>query len=115
MIAEFARRRTRILKGLREIPGVECLAPQGTFYVFPNVANCAACTRKSDGTPDTLRMARELLEREHLVVIPGEAFGAAGYLRVSYATSIERIEEGLRRLGSFFRAPAAVSAAASRA
>jgi aspartate aminotransferase len=115
MIAEFARRRTRILEGLRKIAGVECLAPQGTFYVFPNVANCAACAQKPDGTPDTLLMARELLEREHVVVIPGEAFGAAGYLRVSYATSTERIEEGLRRLNSFFRTTTAVSAAASHA
>jgi aspartate aminotransferase len=115
MLAEFARRRERILKGLREIAGVECLAPQGTFYVFPNVANCASCAQKPDGTPDTLLVARELLEREHAVVIPGEAFGAPGYLRVSYATSMERIEEGLRRLGRFFRVPAAVSTAASRA
>jgi aspartate aminotransferase len=114
MIAEFARRRTRILEGLRAIAGLECLAPQGTFYVFPNVADCAACAKKSDGSPDTLAVARELLEHEHVVVIPGEAFGAPGYLRVSYATSTERIEEGLRRFGRFFRAPAAVSSAASR-
>jgi aspartate aminotransferase len=47
-------------------------------------------------------MARELLEREHVAVVPGDAFGAPGHLRFSYATSLERIEEGLRRLTRFF-------------
>jgi aspartate aminotransferase len=113
MIAEFARRRTRIVAGLREIPGVTCLEPEGTFYAFPNVSACHACGKKADGTPDTLQVARELLEHEHVVVIPGEAFGAPGCLRVSYATSMERIEEGLRRMGNFFRANRPVSTAAT--
>jgi len=54
------------------------------------------------GAQDTAALARLLLEREHLAVVPGEAFGAPGFLRFSYATSIERIEEGLRRLERFF-------------
>ncbi len=53
-------------------------------------------------TERTAGLARQLLEREHVAVVPGEAFGAPGYLRFSYATSMERIEEGLRRLERFF-------------
>jgi len=99
MLAEYARRRARILEGLRAIPGVTCTAPDGAFYVFPNVT---ARLGNGSGAQDTATLARLLLEREHLAVVPGEAFGAPGFLRFSYATSIERIEEGLRRLERFF-------------
>jgi aspartate aminotransferase len=106
MLAEYARRRARILEGLRVIPGVTCNAPEGAFYVFPNVAACAGNGSPravpASAPPDTTALARQLLEREHLVVVPGEAFGAPGFLRISYATSLERIEEGLRRLERFF-------------
>lgn len=106
MLAEYSRRRARIVAGLRAIPGVRCNEPQGAFYVFPSVAACqmngAPLPRTASGEPDTSQVARELLEREKVAVVPGEGFGAAGYLRISYATSLERIEEGLRRLGRFF-------------
>ena len=97
MLAEYARRRARILEGLRAIRGISCNDPQGAFYVFPNFA-----ARLRDGAPDTTSLARQLLEREHIVVVPGEAFGAPDFLRFSYATSMDRIEEGLRRLERFF-------------
>ena len=99
MLAEYARRRARILEGLRAIPGITCTAPEGAFYVFPNVA---ARLGNGSGAQDTAALARQLLEREHVVVVPGEAFGAPGFLRISYATAMERIEEGLRRLERFF-------------
>jgi len=105
MLAEYARRRARILAGLRAIPGVTCTAPDGAFYVFPNVAarlGNGSGALAAIGAQDTAALARLLLEREHLAVVPGEAFGAPGFLRFSYATSIERIEEGLRRLERFF-------------
>ena len=108
MIGEFAKRRSRIIAGLREIPGVTCHEPDGSFYVFPNVAAAAPGV-------NTVQLAKELLEQAHVAVIPGDAFGAPGYLRISYATSMETIEEGLRRLNRFFRAQtAAVSSAANR-
>jgi aspartate aminotransferase len=97
MLAEYARRRELILAGLRAIPGVTCTAPQGAFYVFPNVS-----AHTNAEMPDDTAIARQLLEREHVAVVPGEAFGAPGHVRISYATSIERIEEGLRRLTRFF-------------
>jgi aspartate aminotransferase len=97
MLAEYARRRERILAGLRAIPGVTCTAPQGAFYVFPNIS-----AHFGPGMPDDTAAAKQLLDREHVAVVPGEAFGARGHLRISYATSMDRIEEGLRRLGRFF-------------
>jgi aspartate aminotransferase len=97
MQAEYARRREHILAGLRAIPGVTCTPPMGAFYVFPNVA-----AHFNPQMPDTTAVAKQLLEREHVAVTPGEAFGAPGFLRLSYATSMERIDEGLRRLARFF-------------
>ena len=99
MLAEYARRRACIVAGLRAIRGVACNEPQGAFYVFPNVA---ARLSNAAGAEDTTTLARQLLERLHVVVVPGEAFGAPGFLRFSYATSMDRIEEGLRRLERFF-------------
>jgi aspartate aminotransferase len=97
MLAEYTRRRERILAGVRAISGVTCTAPQGAFYIFPNVS-----AHLTSALPDSTAVARQLLEREHVAVVPGDAFGAPGHLRLSYATSMERIEEGLRRLTRFF-------------
>jgi len=107
MLAEYEKRRNRIVEGLRAIAGITCEWPGGAFYAFPNVsahlgegghAHAKTCTD----------LSKLLLEKAHVAVVPGEAFGAPGYLRLSYATSIERIEEGLRRLERFFsRAEAA--------
>ena len=97
MLAEYARRRQRIVAGLRAIPGVTCTAPQGAFYVFPNVS-----AHLNSDMPNDMALAKQLLEREHVAVVPGEAFGGPGHVRISYATSMERIEEGLRRISRFF-------------
>jgi len=97
MLAEYARRRERIVAGLCAIPGITCNAPSGAFYVFPNIS-----AHFSKDMPDDTAAATQLLDREQVAVVPGEAFGAPGYLRLSYATSMDRIDEGLRRLGRFF-------------
>lgn len=97
MLAEYSRRRNRIVSGLRAIPGVTCVEPGGAFYAFPSVA-----AHLGNGVADTTALCKQLLERQHLVAVPGDAFGAPGYIRLSYATSIDRIEEGLRRLEKFF-------------
>jgi aspartate aminotransferase len=97
MLAEYARRRECILGGLRAIAGITCTAPEGAFYVFPNIS-----AHLTAAVPSDTAAAKLLLEREHVAVVPGAAFGAPGYIRISYATSIERIEEGLRRFARFF-------------
>lgn len=98
MLAEYDRRRQRIVAGLRAIPEIRCALPQGAFYVYPNVA---AYLRK-DGLADTTVLATRLLEEAHVALVPGPAFGTNNHVRISYATSLEQIEEGLLRLKEFF-------------
>jgi aspartate aminotransferase len=103
MLAEYAKRRKRIVEGLRAIPGVSCEMPGGAFYAFPNVAaHLANGTSGHALAKDTTELAKLLLDKARVALVPGDAFGAPGYLRLSYATSIERIEEGLRRMERFF-------------
>jgi len=106
MLEEYAKRRKRMVEGLREIPGVACEWPGGAFYAFPNVsAHLQGAHRLAKNSTE---LAKELLDKAHVALVPGEAFGAPGFLRLSYATSLERIEDGLRRLSKFFtRAEAA--------
>jgi len=107
MLAEYAKRRKRIVEGLRAIPGVTCEWPGGAFYAFPNISAHLG-DGKNAAAKNCTELAKLLLEKAHVALVPGEAFGAPGFLRLSYATSIERIEEGLRRLEKFFsRAEAA--------
>ncbi len=109
MLAEYAKRRKRIVEGLRAISGVTCEWPGGAFYAFPNISeHLSKVGGKQALAKSCTEISKMLLDKAHVAVVPGEAFGAPGYLRLSYATSIERIEEGLRRLERFFaRAEAA--------
>ena len=107
MLAEYAKRRKRIVEGLRAIPGVTCEWPGGAFYAFPNVSAHLG-EGKNAVAKNCTELSKLLLEKAHVALVAGEAFGAPGFLRLSYATAIERIEEGLRRLEKFFsRAEAA--------
>jgi aspartate aminotransferase len=103
MLAEYTRRRERILAGVRAIPGLKCTAPQGAFYVFPDVSSYLG---RPGFAADTQALAKDLLEHAHVAVVAGEPFGAPGYLRISYATSVERIDEGVRRMAKYFGAAA---------
>jgi aspartate aminotransferase len=106
MLSEYAKRRKRIVEGLREIPGVACKWPGGAFYAFPDIS--AHLKGAQPLAKSCTELSKELLDKAHVALVPGEAFGAPGFLRLSYATSMERIEEGLRRLNKFFaRAEAA--------
>ena len=100
MLAEYRRRRDRTLAGVRRLPGVRCAEPRGAFYVYPNVGDWM----RQHSVGCTTELARRLLDTARVVVVPGEAFGTAEHLRLSYATSMERIEEGLKRLEQFFSA-----------
>jgi aspartate aminotransferase len=97
MRAEYARRRERILAGLRAIPRVACATPEGAFHVSPD-----ASAHLHREMPDDAAIAKHLLNRAHGSVVPGGDFGAPGHLRLSCVTSTETIEEGLRQLTSFF-------------
>jgi aspartate aminotransferase len=106
MLAEYTRRRDRIVAGLRAIPGITCTSPHGAFYAFPNISKHLG---GKSGCEDTPALARQLLDKAHVAVVAGDAFGAPGYLRLSYATSMERIDEGLRRFERFFAEAASAS------
>jgi aspartate aminotransferase len=98
MLKEYSRRRARVLDGLRQIPTVRCARPQGAFYAYPNVSEWM----RSHGVKSTTEIAKRLLQEAQVALVPGEAFGTAEHIRISYATSMERIEEGLSRLEKFF-------------
>ena len=92
MMTAFDRRRKHLHAELNRIAGIKCLLAEGAFYLFPNIS--------SFGLKDTDFCAR-LLEAEKVGVIPGSAFGAEGYLRLSYATSDEVIQKGVARIARF--------------
>jgi aspartate aminotransferase len=73
---------------------VSCFKPLGAFYVFPNIKKLI----KKLNIPDSTKFAEFLLDKAKIAVVPGEAFGAPGYIRLSYATSMENIKNGLDRL-----------------
>src|SRR3954463_13904649 len=92
MLVAFDRRRKLLHAELNKIHGVQCLLAQGAFYLFPNIT--------SFGLKD-LDFCNRLLDQEKVAAVPGSAFGAEGYLRLSYATSDEIIQKGVTRLARF--------------
>jgi aspartate aminotransferase len=99
MIAEYRWRRDVMVRGLNEVPGIKCAMPAGSFFVFPNVGGLFGGSIRN-----STDLAAHLLEEAGVVTISGVEFGRDGYLRLSYATPIERIEEGLYRLRRLFGA-----------
>ena len=93
VVEEYQRRRDVIVAGLNAIPGIRCQKPQGAFYVFPNI--------QATGTGSN-ELANVILEQGKVALLPGSSFGkyGEGYLRLSYATSIENIRRGLERIQS---------------
>jgi aspartate aminotransferase len=89
----FEERRNVIVRRLNVIPGIRCTNPDGAFYVLPNV--CGLFTPR---VSDSDALAEYLLAEARIAVVPGSGFGAPDYIRLSYATSMEQIEEGMNRL-----------------
>ncbi len=94
MREEYERRREFVLGAVAEIPGFICCRPDGAFYVFPNITACL----KSSGLADSQELTQYLLREARVAVVPGSAFGLDGYLRISYATSMTNLREGLHRI-----------------
>jgi len=98
MVSIFDGRRRRMLALLEEIPHVSCAMPKGAFYTFPNFSAYLG-THHGDTTINTdLDLIGYLLDSVGVALVPGSAFGAPGFARLSYATSLEAIEEGLSRV-----------------
>lgn len=92
MVKAFAERRERIYTLMSSIPGVKCPKPEGAFYVFPDISSFGMTS---------LEFAQRLLEEHHVAVVPGIAFGDDTCVRLSYACSMENIEEGMSRFTAF--------------
>ena len=83
---------------LREIPGVACPEPQGAFYVYPSVKGLLGRSIAGRTAEDSVQLAELILEEAEVAVVPGEAFGTPGYLRMSYALGDDDLVEGVSRL-----------------
>jgi aspartate/methionine/tyrosine aminotransferase len=98
MRVTFDRRRRTMVRLLNEIPGVRCGEPGGAFYTFPNLAGLLGRDLGGRTAGTTMELAALLLDEIKIAVVPGEAFGAPGYARFSFALADEDLEEGLTRL-----------------
>lgn len=101
MSAEFARRRNYMVERLNAMTGIHCNRPGGAFYVFPNVAGTFGKRYRDILIRDASDLAAALLVEGRVAVVPGNAFGVRDFMRMSYATSLENIIEGLTRIESF--------------
>jgi aspartate/methionine/tyrosine aminotransferase len=98
MRAAFDRRRRRMLELLRAIPGVTCVEPQGAFYAFPSLQGVLGRELRGRRPTTTLELAELILEEAKVAIVPGEAFGAPGYARLSYALGDDDLVEGVTRI-----------------
>lgn len=98
----FDRRRRLIVAGLSEIEGVTVPNPLGAFYVYPDVRGLLGREWRGTRVETSLELADLILDEVEVAVVPGEAFGPSGYLRLSYALGDEQLQEGLQRLQSLF-------------
>jgi aspartate aminotransferase len=91
-LEQFDKRRLYAYERLNAMPGISCVKAQGAFYLFPKISGCGLAAPE---------FCERLLKEKLVAAVPGEAFGAPGYLRISYATSMELIEKGLDRMEKF--------------
>ena len=104
MLDEYRTRRDSLHDWLTADPRIRCVKPAGAFYLFPDVSDVLS----ADGFATSTDFAQALLDESRVAVTPGEAFDAPGFVRLSYATSMENLREGSRRLLEFVAARAAV-------
>ena len=98
MREDYIRLRDRTLAGFKTIPGLACTVPQGAFYVYPNVSAFFG----KGGIKTASDVASKLLTEAHVVTVPGEAFGTAEHIRLSYAVSADVVDKGVERMREFF-------------
>ena len=103
MVQEFDRRRRVIVERLNKIPGVSCRMPTGAFYAFPNISGLFGRKHAAGAIASASDLAAYLLQEAKVTVVPGEPFGSASHIRLSYATSLETITRGLDRIDEAIR------------
>jgi aspartate/methionine/tyrosine aminotransferase len=99
MRTAFDRRRRTIVSLLSDIPGIVCPEPQGAFYVYPSVKGLLGRSLRGRSATSTADLASLILEEAEVAVVPGEAFGTPGYVRLSYALGDDDLAEGIARIG----------------
>jgi aspartate/methionine/tyrosine aminotransferase len=102
MKAAFDRRRRTIVSMLSEIDGVVCPTPQGAFYAYPSVKGLLGKEYGGRVIESSAELAEYVLDEVEVAVVPGEAFGSPGYLRLSYALGDDDLAEGITRLQKLF-------------
>ncbi len=98
MLKAFKERHDHVVERFNNIPGIECLPSDGTFYSFPNVQGMI---NNLDGVANDLELAEMLIEKAGVAVVPGSAFGLSGHIRISIATSMENLDNALDRIEKF--------------
>lgn len=101
MVKEFDNRRKYMIKRLDSIKGINYILPKGAFYIMVNVSGVYGKSINGEKITDSLSFSKELLKEENVAVIPGIGFGLDDYIRLSYATSMENIENGIDRIEKF--------------
>jgi aspartate aminotransferase len=98
MVSKFRKRKDYIIHALEQIPGVKCFSPEGAFYVFPNVSGIYGRSYKGRKITNSTELIDYLLDEANVAAVPGVAFGSDDHIRLSYATSLKNIEEGIKRI-----------------
>jgi aspartate aminotransferase len=101
-VADYQNRRNFVVGWLREAKGITCHKPEGAFYVFPNIAGCIGKTTPAGKKLETdTDFVTALLEERHVATVQGAAYGMSPYIRISYATDLESLREGCKRIQEF--------------
>ena len=98
MVVEFDRRRRLIVERLNKIPGITCRMPEGAFYAFPNVSGLFGRRHAEGAVTSAADLAAYFLKEARVALVPGEPFGSADHIRLSYATSLDAISRGMDRM-----------------
>jgi len=99
MLKEYRQRRDFVIQRLRAMPGVTCAEPRGAFYAYPNVSGVL----RMNGASTPMQFAERLLAKAHVAVVPGEAFGTEAHVRISYAASMNQLDQGITRMEKLIR------------
>ena len=103
MRQQFEKRRNYIVERINAIPGISCRMPDGAFYVMMNMTQLVGKRYGDQVIQNSNDLALMLLENAHVALVPGNAFLAEGFCRLSYATSMENIEKGMNRIEAFVK------------
>ena len=103
MVVEFDRRRRLMVERLNKMPGITCRMPAGAFYAFPNVSGLFGRRHEGGTIASAADLASYFLKEARVALVPGEPFGSASHIRLSYATSMEAISRGMDRMDQAIR------------